>query len=171
MLQVIRGASYLPRPAFDLLTETAAASTSLPDWLPLWASTQPKAMPEPLEAPNRAFSVTSWQAEHRSFQIAAGSQTEARVRTFYYPHWIASADGAPLETRPDADGALLISLPEKAVSVELNFCEPRRVFYANAVSLLAWAFICAGSILLRRRSKRRRSPEEAGNHGLVINPS
>jgi hypothetical protein len=169
MLQIIRNANYLPRPAFDSFVQTIAPTPSLADWLPLWASPQPKAMAEPVEAPNREFSVTSWQAEHRNFQIAAGNQTEARVRTFYYPHWLATADGKRLETRPDADGALLISLPDTAASVELDFCEPRRAIYANGLSLLAWAFIGASSILLLRRRKLRPGPEEAANRSLAIN--
>jgi hypothetical protein len=66
------------------------------------------------------------------------------VRTFYYPHWVATSAGRVLPTRPDSDGALLISLPDNltnATSVNLDFREPRRARVSAALSALGWLFI------------------------------
>ena len=83
----------------------------------------------------REVNVSSWQPEHRKFSVTAGQATEARVRTFYYPHWIAKSEAGMLPTRPDADGALLVSLPQDATSVELDFSEPRRTKFSTIASL------------------------------------
>jgi hypothetical protein len=154
MFQVIRGATFVPHSIFDSLMQTIGASQSLRDWLPVWASEQTREMPDAVEVQDREVAITYWQGERRSFQIGAGAAPEARLRTYYYPHWIATADGKPLATRPDADGALLISLPGEAVAVDLIFREPWRVRFANAVSLLTWALLAAGAlrILFKRKS-------------------
>jgi hypothetical protein len=66
------------------------------------------------------------------------------VRTFYYPHWVATSEGRVLPTRPDSDGALLISLPgnpTNATPVNLDFREPRRGQVSVALSAFGWLFI------------------------------
>src|SRR6185503_17051977 len=88
-----------------------------------------------VEAGDRVVTVTSWQPEHRRFSVTAGPTKEARVRTFYYPHWTATTEAGTLPTRPDKDGALLISLPPNATSVELDFREPRKTKISTMSSL------------------------------------
>jgi hypothetical protein len=49
-----------------------------------------------------------------------------------------------LSTRPDSDGALLISLPDSRTfptSIDLDFREPLRARVAVAVSVFGWLFI------------------------------
>ena len=74
-----------------------------------------------VDADTRSVTIDFWAAEHRRFEVAAGNAIDARMRTFYYPHWVATSQGRVLPTRPDRDGALLISLPADAVSVTWNF--------------------------------------------------
>ncbi|MEJ7710865.1 MAG: hypothetical protein WKF84_13625 [Pyrinomonadaceae bacterium] len=81
-----------------------------------------------------------------SFTVAEGEATEARIHTYFYPHWIAKVEGQTLLTRPDTDGTLLVSLPAKAVSVELTFREPPRIQVTALLSLLG-AFLI-GAIYL-----------------------
>lgn len=150
--QVIRNASYIQHSVFDAKIESIASTPSSSDLLPIWASTRPQKMSNEIEAQGREVTITSWQAQHRSFQIGEGPETEVRTKTFYYPHWIATANGKPLKTRPADDGALLIALPDEAATVELNFCEPPRVAWANGVSLVTWlAFTVCGLLLLFKR--------------------
>lgn len=171
MSQVIRSATYLQRPYFEMQMESIASTPSVNDFRPIWASDQPQKMADEIEVIDRKVVVTLWQAEHRTFEIGEGKETEARTRTFYYPHWVATADDKGLATRPDVDGALLISLPSKAVAVELNFCEPARVMYSNAVSLFAWAFIGVSSIFFLRTRKTPKSKEQISNPEPIINAS
>jgi hypothetical protein len=66
------------------------------------------------------------------------------VRTFYYPYWVATdAAGRRLETSRDADGALLVSLPAEAVTVDLNLREPPLSFVSGCVSVVGWCLILA----------------------------
>ena len=85
--------------------------------------------------------IISWEPEKRSFWVAAGAAEDIRVRTFYYPHWVASAAGKLLPIRPANDGAILISIPSEVALVELEFREPRRTRVAAAVSMAGWGAI------------------------------
>jgi len=90
----------------------------------------------------------------RRFSVAAGDATEARLRTFYYPHWTATSGNQALQTRPDKDGALLISLPPDAASVDLAFTEPQRSRISSYASLTGFIFIGVLAMPLRWRRKR-----------------
>jgi hypothetical protein len=155
MFQIIRGATYLSRPVFDLMAQDVARSDSIDYWLPLWAGPRSKEMNGEVEIEGRSYIVSSWGPQSRAFQVSSGDSIDARVRTFYYPYWIAKAGSVRLETRPDNDGALLISLPPDAVSVSLEFIEPARVGAAMVASIIAWILICVGFVfrhLVRYRS-------------------
>jgi uncharacterized membrane protein len=141
--QIIGSATYLQRSDFDLKIEVIASTPSSSDMLPIWATTGPQKIAGAIEAPDRQFEIISWQAQHRAFQVDAGHAQEARTRTYYYPHWIATTNGKRLETRADTDGTLLIALPNEAVNVELTFCEPPRVALANTISLISWLALAA----------------------------
>jgi hypothetical protein len=104
-----------------------------------------------VEAGNRAVNVTAWNPEHRTFSVAAGRAAEARVRTFYYPHWTAISDAGILPVRPDKDGALLISLPQNATYVALDFREPRKTKLSTITSLSGLIIIAALAVPFRRR--------------------
>jgi hypothetical protein len=158
--QVIRSATYISRPEFAAKVESIASTPGLSDFRPIWTNEQPRPMTAEIEAQERTVDILLWQAEQRRFQISEGNETEARAKTFYYPHWLATADGKRLATRPDADGALLISLPAKAASVELVFQEPSRVAYANAVSIFAWLLLGVGSVLALRKPRKSSVPPE-----------
>jgi hypothetical protein len=122
-------------------------------WIPAWAQRNPRKMTE-VEVVDREVNVMAWQPEHRKFSVAAGPATEARVRTFYYPHWIASTGTETLPTRADKDGALLISLPSNATSVEVNFSEPRKTKISTISSLSGLIIIGALVVPFRRRRRR-----------------
>jgi hypothetical protein len=160
MFQVIRGANFLSHSAFDQMIRLVPSSPSLPDWLPVWARTQPKSMSGQVEASNRQIQITSWRSDHRIFQIGAGTAQEARLKTYYYPLWIATADGKPLETRPAEDGALLVALPAEAVTVDVILREPERVRASNIVSALAWGLIGVFFVWLRIRNGHSNPPLE-----------
>jgi hypothetical protein len=162
--QTIRGAKYLSRPEFDQMLQPLREAPSINQWLPIWASElaagkasyekcdPPKGLSDRIETGGRTFTIDSWDPERRIFQIDAGPQTNARVHTFYYPHWLAFANGKPLATQPAADGALLIALPAEAVTVNLEFHEPSISRAAAILSLLCWITIGAHAVLRQRGS-------------------
>lgn len=147
----IREAQYFSRARFERMVSEVRGTPSVEYWTPVWAHSNLRKMSSEAEAADREITVTSWQPEHRKFSVAAGTAAEVRVRTFFYPHWIAKNESGVLTTRPDSDGALLISLPPNATSIELDFQEPRRTRFSTITSLSGLMIIGALSIPLRRR--------------------
>jgi hypothetical protein len=147
---VIREAQYFPPQKFESMVTNVRGSSCVNYWFPIWAQPNPREMAE-VEAGDRAVNVAAWQPEHRRFSVAAGPATEARVRTFYYPHWTATSEAGTLPTRPDKDGALLISLPQNATSIALDFREPLKTKFSTITSLSGLIIIGALAVPLRRR--------------------
>ena len=151
---VVREAKFLPRDAFENTLAEVRGTPSVNYWFPIWASSTPKRMTNQVEAAGRAITIESWTPEARHLSVAPGDATGARVRTFYYPHWTATSGNQLLQTRPDKDGALLISLPHDAVSIDLAFNEPPRSRVSSYASLAGFVFIGALATPLRWRRKR-----------------
>ncbi len=151
---VVREAVYFPPQRFETMLTDVRGSASVNYWFPIWARPGTREMTTQVEAADRSVAVTSWQPEHREFSVSPGSATEARIKTFYYPHWTATSEGEVLTTRPDKDGALLVSLSPNATSVQLDFREPRQTKFSTITSL--GGLMIAGMLVLpfRRRQKR-----------------
>ncbi len=150
---VVREAQYFPPQKFETMVTDLRGSSCVNYWYPIWAHTNVRKMTTEVEANGRTVTLSSWRPEHRKFSVTAGPATEARVRTFYYPHWTVTSEAGILPTRPDKDGALLISLPQNATSVELDFREPRKTKISTMSSLSG--LIIIGMLALpfnRRRS-------------------
>ena len=150
---VIREAQYFPPQKFEAMVTDVRGSSCVNYWFPIWARSDARKMSTEVETNDRPVTVSSWQPEHRKFSVAAGPATEARVRTFYYPHWTATSEAGILPTRPDKDGALLISLPPKATSIALDFHEPRKTKISTMSSLSG--LIIIGMLVVPFRRRRR----------------
>lgn len=149
----IREAMYLSQSRFNEVVATVGGITSIGPWFPKWLGDKFLVIPQQILADERAVNVTKWNTEQRSFQVAAGPATEARVHTFYYPLWSASTAGNSLPVRPSDDGTLMIALPAESVSVDLSFREPRRSKISGIASILAALLI----VLLAAAPSRRKS--------------
>jgi hypothetical protein len=147
----IREARYLPESRFNEVVATVQGIQSIGPWFPKWVGEKFLIIQQQVVAGDRAVSVTAWDNEHRTFQVAAGPATEARVHTFYYPLWSATAGGTSLSIRPDQDGTLMIALPPEAVSVDLSFREPRRSKISVVASVLAALLIALLAAVPTRR--------------------
>jgi hypothetical protein len=150
---VVREAQYFPPQKFESMVTDVLGSSCVNYWFPIWARSDARKMTTEVEANGRTVTIDSWQPEHRKFSISAGPATEARVRTFYYPHWSATTDAGTLHTRPDKDGALLIALPPNATSVALDFREPRKTKISTMSSLSG--LIITGILAVPFRRRRR----------------
>jgi uncharacterized membrane protein len=153
MSHSVREAVYFSRTKFESMTTSVRGTQSLNYWLPFRAQPNPRKMPAEVEVGDRHVTVTSWQPEQRSFSIDAGTATEARIRTFYYPHWVARNETGFLPTRLDKDGALLIELPQHATSVQLDFREPAKTKFSTTASLSGLIIIGLLSMPFRWRRK------------------
>ena len=143
--QIFLDCNYLGRDAFEQHIAQARTGPSFPDWLPRQAkeAAQMPKLPEVVETPGRAVNILSWQPEERVFTVAVGAAGMARVKTYYYPHWRAFDGAQELSAKADENGAWLIALPAKEVTVNLRFIEPPRTRQAALVTLAAWLTILA----------------------------
>ena len=152
--QIIRPARYLSRSEFEDILKPLRESPSIVQWLPVSANNaaQGKASYEKIpplrtsaevEAGTRHVNVTSWQALTRSFHVEGGERIDARIRTLYYPHWSATSNGQLLTTSADKDGVLMISVPEDATTINLEFREPTLTKVSVAVSIICWTLLAA----------------------------
>ena len=149
---IIREARWLTPAQFEQTLSSIPGSPSVYQWLPVWVRNPLPNMRATVEAGDRQLTIKSWEPERRIFQLSAGAATDARVQTFFYPHWQASAEGRALAIRPDQNGAMVIALPKEAATITLEFHEPKRVGYAAGLTLIGWILI--GGLLLKRRSKK-----------------
>lgn len=149
VFHIIREATWLTPTEFQQTLNAIPGSQGVTQWLPVWVHDPLPTMNDQVEIPNRAAVVKSWQPEQRIFHVEAGDSTEARVRTFYYPHWKASTGDRNLSVHPDSSGALVIALPKEAADIKLEFREPSRSHYAAGFSLLGWGLIAG--LLFRRK--------------------
>ncbi len=148
---IVREARWLTPAQFEQTLSSIPGSPGVYQWLPVWVRDPLPNMTTAIEAGDRQLMIKSWEPERRVFQVSAGATTDARVRTFFYPHWQASAAGQALAIHPDQSGAMVIALPKDAATITLEFHEPKRVSYAAGLTLIGWVLI--GGLLLKRRSK------------------
>ena len=151
---IMREAQYLSPQQFENALTEVRGSASVNYWIPIWARSNPRPMDSAVEVAHRSVVVTSWQPQERKFSVSDGTATELRVKTFYYPHWTATTDGNTLATRPDYDGALLISVPEGSRTVDLEFREPSRTRVSAMMSCAGLLFI--GGLATRHNWRRQR---------------
>ncbi len=147
---IIREARWITVAEFEETLRNIPGSPSVYQWLPVWAHEPLPELKAEVEASNRSVIVDNWSPEKRSFHISGGSATEARVRTFFYPHWHATAGRRELAVRPDQNGALVVALPSDATSVALEFREPPRSYYAF-LSALSALFVICGLLVIPNR--------------------
>lgn len=146
---IIREAYWLTPHQFEQQLSEIPGSQSVSQWLPAWVHDPVQSMSFPVEAGDRQVTIDSWAPEHRVFHIGEGKATSARVRTFFYPHWLATADGRPLAVTHDKEGAVVISLPGKQVTVSMDFREPARARYARVLTFGGWILI--GLLVIKPR--------------------
>jgi hypothetical protein len=170
--QIVVDCSYLNRPSFETVTREVRGAVSFKDWLPVGARDllHLDLKKSKVDAGSRSVALQSWEPELRRFHVAAGSEKEARVRTYYYPLWVATADGQRLPTRNAEDGAILIAIPPNAVDVTLEFREPGRVHVATIISLFGWLLIAALFIARPLGNVLRRYAATANGRALATRP-
>lgn len=154
ILQLVRGAFMFDRATFNQKVESEKGAETNQDFLPVWAHGKLRSMKAVVEAPDRSVTVLDWSAEHKVFALEAGHETEARLKIYYYPLWLASVNGKPLTTRPAEDGALLIAVPAEKATIEVSFTEPRSSYIAAIVSVCALAVIVGLWVFSIRNSRR-----------------
>lgn len=120
---------FLDRQAFNARIESTRGGPSFSDWLPVGAAELKdlKPMDGPIDAGPREVLSSQISTHHRRFTLAAGPETQVRIRTYYYPHWQATVTTAAgtfsALTKKAADGTLLVAVPNESCEVSVDFPE------------------------------------------------
>ncbi len=87
--------------------------------------------------------METWASSHRVLRVKSAGGGTVRLRSFWFPGWAGSLDGAPFELRPDPRyGAVTFTVPAGSHTVELRFeaTPVRRIAaWMAVVSILATA--------------------------------
>jgi len=68
--------------------------------------------------------IRDWKPQHRVIDVSSNAPSRLFVRTFNYPGWAATIDGAPSRASTDQEtGAMLFSLPAGTHVVALDFLD------------------------------------------------
>jgi hypothetical protein len=145
---IIREAKFLSAPVF------ASTLKDIPGSEPVTAKDHVKEISGDFELTGRQFETVSRLPEKRVFSVSAGSAGEARVRTYYYPHWRAFAGQEELQARPADDGVLLVSVPAEATTITVEFVEPFRARVSAIVSIVALLGVTTLIFVGRRRDRQ-----------------
>lgn len=152
---IIREAKFLSAPVFASTLKDIPGSESVDQWLPVTAKDHVKEISGEFELSGRQFETVSRSPEKRVFSVAAGTTGEARVRTYYYPHWRAFAGQQELAVRSADDGVLLVSVPAEATTITVEFVEPLRTRVSAIVSTVA--LLAAVTLIFVGRWRNRQS--------------
>lgn len=145
----VREAKFFNKTVFDKTLQEIPGSRGVAQWWPSWVHEPLVKMQNMVESKEREVTVQTWEPERRSFNLGPGTVSDVRVKTFFYPHWKAYSADVELNVKPAQDGALLITVPENASSVKLEFVEPTRVRIAGVISLVGFLIIIILSFINR----------------------
>lgn len=120
-------------------------------WWAVWSKPDALKIREKVLAENRESAITDWKPEQRTFTVEAGTPVDARIATFYYPHWKAEVNGVAVPVRQDAQGVIIIPLPSEKANVNLYFQEPPLNKIASVISITVWLFLLTAFLLLWRK--------------------
>ena len=146
--QIIRPALYLPLNVFAPKVDDLRTSESCECLWPVWSKKVAFVNKENVSVQYGEVEVESWRATERMFKISSGREQEARIGTFYYPHWRASVNETVVDVKPANDGTILVPVGGDAASVRLWFEEPTYLWVAVYVSTVVWVFFAAYLLLI-----------------------
>lgn len=121
--KVVNKALFVPTDISEITVESVQKTKGFEFWWTIWARKEGVKKSERVLAENRQIEIKSWQPTDREFQVSPGDGKFARIATFYHPNWKAWINELPVETQPDENGAILISLPPQNSNVKLLFQE------------------------------------------------
>lgn len=136
--QIIRPAPFITKSRIESYMTENAKEIGFTFW---WPRTVRKSFADDksaVSADGRAASVDKLSAVDRTFSIAEGTPTNARIGVFYHPNWRAAVNGRNAAVMPGPDGAVMIPIPSEASTISLSFIEPTPTAAARWISLGGW---------------------------------
>jgi len=149
---VVKAPHFSSRSEFADRAKTLSEGETFEGWWPVWAKREAFSRKEKIDGSGRSSRVDEWLPTKRTFSVDEGAAGPVSLSTFYYPHWIASIEGKPIETDVSNEGLILLQIPNQHVHVELNFVEPTHVRGSIWISTIAWFLVIGLLIFLYARN-------------------
>lgn len=165
LMGVVNHSLQMPRQDFTEQTKNLLNSGSFNCWLPVWSKSEAIQSRQKVLAEDRSAQIIVWQPIEREIVFVAGKPTDARIATFYYPHWTATVNGQPTELKRDENGTMLVPLPAEAADVKIWFQEPIYVRAASYISILTWVILSIIGLFIFRKNKSHQISEFGQNAG------
>lgn len=150
---IIRGAVYISPSDFNSYVEKLKNTDSFECWWTIWAEKSAFANKEKVTVPDRPVEIIEWKNLNREFVVEKGNAVQARIATFYYPHWQAIVNGERVKIEKAEDGTILIPVPNERAEIRLFFSEPALIRIANFISLATWLLFAIIFVFLSVKSK------------------
>ncbi|MFN8532114.1 MAG: hypothetical protein U0556_01030 [Dehalococcoidia bacterium] len=134
-------------------------TTSPPQFVPRWVESPVQQFAVPTAEPATTGSARIIAAEVLAFdgwgyrlQLDVANPGPIRLRTFYFPGWAATVDGAPATVQPNGPaGEIALDLPAGRHDVAITFGTTAARRIGEATSLLVLVLLlAAGALTLRR---------------------
>lgn len=138
----------MSRERFEKLLRELPEEQSFDCFWTVWAKADALKIKEKISIGERQSRIISWKPEERIFEISEGSETVARVATFYYPYWKATVNDNPVPVEKDENGAILIPVSSEKSVVKVHFQEPLKIKIASILSFLTWLFFGSFALFL-----------------------
>jgi len=107
-------------------------------WRPVWAKEAALLNRSQVSIDGRDPDIETWETETRKFTISEGKAGQARIGTYYYPHWRAEVNNIPTTVEINKEGVMIVAIPAERSEVTLHFDEPARNVMALFVSVSSW---------------------------------
>lgn len=146
--QVIRQAVNIEKEEFVDVSQTFSTASNFECWLPMWGKYEAQFVREKIIADGRNVKILDWNDKVIALEVDSGTETQARIARFYYPHWKATINGENVQTFPSSDGALAINLPASKALIKIEFVEPLIVNLSIFVTLGMWILLVFSLIYL-----------------------
>lgn len=151
---ITKSSVFIPRDQITYQMKTMSESESCECWWPIWARRTAFTQIGPIDSGGRPANITRWDAGDKAFHIDAGDPLSVSVRSFYYPRWQATVNGADVPVEASESGTVSVPVPAAASDVHLLFREPDYVQVANIASAAAWLLVLVLTAFLLLKSRR-----------------
>jgi uncharacterized membrane protein len=99
--------------------------------------------------------IVKWKSAERIIKITANDSLTVRIRTFYFPGWIAYIDNIPSLIKSErGTSAILVDVPKGDHFLKLNFKDTPIRIIGKIVSLLSFIILLAGLLWPNLNSKK-----------------
>ena len=150
--QIILPSETLSRTVFSEKLDGLLEKESYDCWWTIWSKPEAFEIKDKVSAQLRQVTISNWQPQFREFEVEQGEATNARIATFYYPHWQATVNGEKVNIEKSDDGTILIPLSTDKSQVRLFFAEPYFIKTADFISVISWLLLSIlGIIFLVKR--------------------